>query len=111
MNFCGDRLRIRNSGPGRIDSVEKRARHGLTFQRFEIFFSRSASRRAADALALVPSLTSRGNFCVSLAQKRIVTPRFQNGQTRWIEGKVAVRKEKRRRVPNQPRGLPRFHES
>src|SRR5262245_12856452 len=111
MNFCSDRFRIRDSRPVRINSVEKRACHRLTFQRLEIFFSRSASRRAADALALVHAETSRRNFGVRFSQKRIVTARFQNSQTRWIERKVAVLKEKWRRVPNQPRRLPRFYES
>src|SRR5262249_16683299 len=76
--------------------------HRLTFQRLEIFFSRSASRRAADALALVHAETSRRNFGVRFSQKRIVTARFQNSPTRWIERKVAVLKQKSKPVPNQP---------
>ena len=110
-HLCSSRFRIRDARPARIDAFEKRARHGLTFQQFEIFFSRAASRGTAYALALVHAQTGRRNFRVRLSEKRTVTARFQNGQTRWIERKVPVRKEKWRSVPNQPRGAPWFYES
>ena len=110
-NLCSNRFRICDARPIRIDAFEKRARHGLTFQQFEVFFSRAASRGTAYALALVHAQTGRRDFRVRLSEKRIVTARFQNGQTRWIERKVPVRKEKWRRVPNQSRRLPWLHES
>ena len=53
----------------------------------------------------------RSDFRVRFAEKRIVPARFQNGQTSWIERKVSVRKEKWRRVPNEPRRAPRLYES
>src|SRR6266545_2278480 len=110
-NFCGDRFRIRDARPSRIDAFEKRARHRLTFQRFEIFFSRSASRWTAHALALMHAQTGGGDFRVCFSEKRTVPARFQNSQTCRIERKVAIGKEKWRRVPNQPRRGPRFYES
>ena len=109
--MCGNGFGIRNARPASVDAFEKRARHRLAFQRFEIFFSRSASRRAADALALVHTDTGRRDFRVRFAEKRIVTAGFQNGQAGRVEWKIPVRKEKGRRVPNQPRRLPRLHES
>src|SRR5438067_13078385 len=110
-NLCSNRFRICHAGPVRIDAFEKRARHGLTFQQFEIFFSRAASRGTAYALALVHTQTGGRDFRVRLSEKRIVTACLQNGQTGRIERKVAVRKEKWRGVPNQPRGAPWFYES
>src|SRR6266480_4825296 len=110
-NLCSNRFRIRNARPSRIDPLEKGACHRLTFQQFEIFFSRSASWRTAYALALMHAQTGCRNLSVSFAEKRIVTARFQNDQTRRIKRKVAVRKEKWRRVPNQSRRAPGFHES
>src|SRR6266566_4679128 len=86
-NLCGNRFRIRDARPTRIDPFKKRIRHRLTFQQFEIFFSRSASRRAAHALAFVHTETGGRDFRVRFSEKRIVTARFQNGQTRWIERK------------------------
>ena len=77
-NFCSNRFRIGDARPGRIDAFEERARHRLTFQRFEIFLSHSASRRAANALAFVHAQTGCCDFCVRLPEKRIVTTRFQN---------------------------------
>ena len=74
----GNRFRIRDARPARIDAFEKRSRHGLTFQQFEIFFSRSASWRAAHSLALVHAQTGRRDFRVRFPEKRIITARFQN---------------------------------
>src|SRR5262249_60984756 len=85
--------------------------HRLTFQWFEIFFPRTPSRQAADTLALVHAYTGSRDFRVRLAEERIVTAGFQNRQASRVEWKIPVRKEKRRRVPSQPRPLPRLHES
>src|SRR4029077_20235114 len=85
--------------------------HCLTSNCFKIFLSRPPSGGAADTLALVHTDTGRRDFRVRFSKKRIVTARFYGRKTGRIEWKVAVRKEKRRRVPNQPRRLPRLHES
>src|SRR5919198_464107 len=102
---------MRDARPARIDPFEKRARHRRTFQGFEIFFSRSASWRTAHALAFMHAQTGGRDFRVRFPEQRIVTARFQNSQTCWIERKVPVRKEKWRCVPNEPGRLPRFYES
>src|SRR5262249_44923146 len=88
-----------------------RACHRLTCQRFEIFLSRTASRQATDALALVHAYTGRRDFRERLAEKRVVTAGLQNRQASRVEWKIPARKEKRRCVPNQHRRLARLHES
>src|SRR5215467_12762025 len=110
MNLCGNGFGIRNARPSRVDPFDERARHRLTLQWFEIFFSRAASRRTTDTLALVHTQTGCRDFSVCFPQKRVVAAGFENGQPGWIEWEVAIRKEERRRIPNQPRRLPRLHE-
>src|SRR5262249_5311130 len=75
-NFSSNGLGIRDARPARVDAFEKRTRHRLTFQRFEIFLSLPPPWQATDALALVHAYTGGRAFRVRFAEKRIVTADF-----------------------------------
>src|SRR5947209_18235693 len=102
--------RIRNPFPGRVDAVVERIRHRSAAQKLEILLSRTAPRRAADALAFMHAQTGRCDLGECLAQKRIESARFQTCQAGRIERLVAILEKERRRVPDEARWLPHFDE-